>query len=115
MSAGRWIPEMTGGKIRRLLAGLTLVLALCAGVRTADAQYNKDYFFWVGRRYMLNKDYQEAIRTLNTLLRVDEEAYEGYFLRGIAKFNLNDLIGAEADFTIAIDKNPVYTLSLIHI
>ena len=83
---------MTGGKIRRLLAGLTLVLALCAGVRTADAQYNKDYFFWVGRRYMLNKDYQEAIRTLNTLLRVDEEAYEGYFLRGIAKFNLNDLI-----------------------
>jgi tetratricopeptide repeat protein len=102
---------MTGGKIRRLLAGLTLVLALCAGVRTADAQYNKDYFFWVGRRYMLNKDYQEAIRTLNTLLRVDEEAYEGYFLRGIAKFNLNDLIGAEADFSIAIDKNPVYTLA----
>lgn len=102
---------MTGSRIRRLLVALTLLFTLCAGVEATRAQYNKEYFFWVGRRYMLNKDYQEAIRTLNTLLRVDEEAYEGYFLRGIAKFNLNDLIGAEADFSIAIDKNPVYTIA----
>ena len=58
---------------------------------------------------MMNNDYQEAIRTLNTLLRFDEDAFEGYFLRGIAKYNLDDLLGAEADFSTAIRLNPVYT------
>ncbi len=57
---------------------------------TAAAQYNREYFFWVGRKCMMNKDYQEAIRTLNILLRADPEAYEGYFWRGIAKYQLND-------------------------
>ena len=52
---------------------------------------------------MMNNDYQEAIRTLNTLLRFDEDAFEGYFLRGIAKYNLDDLLGAEDDF---IDGHP---------
>lgn len=75
----------------------------------ARAQYNKEYFFWMGRTCMMNNDYQEAIRTLNTLLRFDDEAFEGYFLRGIAKYNLDDLIGAEADFSTAIRLNPVYT------
>ena len=73
------------------------------------AQYNKEYFFWLGRQMMMQNDYHEAIRTLNTLLRFDQTAYEGYFLRGIAKYNLNDLLGADEDFTIAISKNPVFT------
>ncbi|MFI3281349.1 MAG: tetratricopeptide repeat protein [Rikenellaceae bacterium] len=72
-------------------------------------QYNKDYFYWVGRNSMINNDYRGAIDVLNSLLRFDENAYEAYFLRGIAKYNLNDLLGADADFTIAIDKNPVFT------
>ena len=97
-------------KLKKYILGIALGIALMCG-KESYAQYNREYFFWVGRSCMMNNDYQEAIRTLNTLLRVDEEAYEGYFLRGIAKFNLNDLIGAEADFTIAIDKNPVYTLA----
>ena len=58
---------------------------------------------------MMANEFSEAIRTLNVLLRFDEDAYEGYFLRGIAKYNLDDLIGADADFSIAIDKNPVFT------
>ena len=75
----------------------------------AQAQYNREYFFWAGRRCMMENNYQEAIRTLNTLLRVDEKAFEGFFLRGIAKYNLDDLLGAEADFSTAIELNPVYT------
>ena len=58
---------------RRLLLAL-LLLVLTTEV---SAQYNREYFFWVGRRCMMNNDYQEAIRTLNTLLRFDEEAFEG--------------------------------------
>ena len=75
----------------------------------ASTQYNKEYFFWMGRQFMMNNDYQEAIRTLNVLLRFDRDAYEGYFLRGIAKYNLDDLLGADDDFTTAIKKNPVFT------
>ena len=84
------------------------MLSLCVGNR-ASAQYNKEYFFWVGRHFLVENNYSEAIKTLNILLRVDEQAYEAYFLRGIAKYNLDDLLGAEADFTNAIEKNPVYT------
>lgn len=94
--------------MQRLLKHLLLIVLLgCA--TTTSAQYNREYFFWAGRRCMMNNDYQEAIRTLNTLLRVDEEAFEGFFLRGIAKYNLDDLLGAEADFSTAIKLNPVYT------
>jgi len=82
--------------------------ALLGSART-HAQYNKEYYFWMGRSLMMNNDYQEAIRTLNILLRFDEDAYEAYFLRGIAKYNLDDLLGAEADFSTAIGRNPVYT------
>ena len=77
--------------------------------RGARAQYNKEYFYHMGRTFMMNDDYREAIRTLNTLLRFDADAYEGYFLRGIAKYNLDDLLGAEADFSLALSKNPVFT------
>lgn len=95
--------------MRRLIAGCILSLLTLLWSAETHAQYNKDYFYWMGRTCMMNNDYQEAIRTLNTLLRFDEDAYEGYFLRGIAKYNLDDLLGADADFTIAIQKNPVFT------
>ncbi|MEG1983316.1 MAG: tetratricopeptide repeat protein [Alistipes sp.] len=83
------------------------IMLLCS--MESFAQYNKEYFFWVGRNCMMNNNYQEAIHTLNTILRYEEDAYEGYFLRGIAKYNLNDLLGADADFSKAIEKNPVFT------
>ncbi|MDE6374254.1 MAG: tetratricopeptide repeat protein [Alistipes sp.] len=94
--------------MRKWIIAIVLGAALLGGTKVR-AQYNREYFFWMGQRCMMESNYQEAIRTLNTLLRFDEDAYEGYFLRGIAKYNLDDLIGAEADFTTAIRKNPVYT------
>ena len=95
-------------KLKKYILGIALCIALMCG-KESYAQYNREYFFWVGRSCMMNNDYQEAIRTLNTLLRFDEDAFEGYFLRGIAKYNLDDLLGAEADFSTAIRLNPVYT------
>jgi len=94
--------------MRKLLFGLLIGTALLFSARPR-AQYNKEYFYYVGRSFMIDNNFEDAIRTLNILLRVDEDAYEGYFLRGIAKYNLDDLLGAEADFTTAIEKNPVYT------
>ena len=82
-------------KLKKYIFGIVLGIALMCGMKSY-AQYNREYFFWVGRSCMMNNDYQEAIRTLNTLLRFDEDAFEGYFLRGIAKYNLDDLLGDTA-------------------
>lgn len=95
--------------MRKGIIRTILTVVVLTGAWTASTQYNKEYFFHMGRRFMMNDDYQEAIRTLNVLLRFDEDAYEGYFLRGIAKYNLDDLLGAEADFSLALSKNPVFT------
>lgn len=78
----------------------------------ADAQLRKSYFYIKGREYIIDGRYREAIEALNILLRVETKDYEGYFLRGVAKYNLDDLSGANYDFTRAIDENPAYTLAL---
>ena len=95
--------------MQRRFLKILLTLALIISAWCAHTQYNKTYFFNMGRKLMTNNDYQEAIRVLNVLLRFDADAYEGYFLRGIAKYNLDDLLGADTDFSIAIEKNPVFT------
>lgn len=96
-------------RIKHHITKFLLIVALTVTAFTASTQYNKDYFYYMGRHFMMNDDYYQAIKVLNVLLRFDEDAHEGYFLRGIAKYNLDDLLGADADFTMAIEKNPVFT------
>ena len=55
---------------------LALALTIGAGSR---AQYDRDYFYYVGRSFMIDNNFEDAIRTLNILLRFDDDAYEGYF------------------------------------
>ena len=86
-----------------------ILFLFCMFADNAGAQVNKQYFVWVGRDMVIDSRYREAIETLNILLRADPDAYEGYFWRGIAKYHLDDLLGAERDFTLTLAKNPVYT------
>ena len=104
---------MKPATMRKCITGVLLAIALSIGIGSR-AQYDKEYFYYVGRSFMIDNNFEDAIRTLNILLRFDEEAYEGYFLRGIAKYNLDDLLGAEADFTTAIEKNPVFTTAFTY-
>ena len=98
--------------MKKILATLFLFMAVCLyGGGEALAQLNKPYFFYKGRELIVERDYREAIEMLNLLLRTETKEYEGYFLRGVAKYNLDDLLGAEADFTSAIEVNPVYTMA----
>lgn len=92
----------------------SLLMALVLATTTLSAQLNKYYYVWVGQDLVMESRYKEAIETLNVLLRADPTAYEAYFLRGIAKYNLEDLLGAEADFTLAIEKNPVFTTAFTY-
>lgn len=101
-------------KKRTIASALLALTILFVSVFSIKGQYNKEYFYWIGRNSMIKNDYRGAIDVLNSLLRFDENAFEAYFLRGIAKYNLNDLLGADADFSIAIQKNPVYTSAYVN-
>ncbi len=96
--------------MKRLVAVILLLLA----VSVAHGQYDKAWFFWMGRRHLVEQEYREAIRIYNALLRVDPEDSEAYFFRGIAKANLDDNLGAEADFSAAVQHNPLNTMAWHH-
>jgi len=95
--------------MKRRSSIILVLIFLCLG---CFAQLNKPYFFYKGREYIIAGRYREAIDYLNILLRSEPHEYEGYFLRGVAKFNLDDLSGAQADFTLAISEKPAYTQAL---
>ncbi len=101
-------------KRSKIVSIVVAAVIIFAGGLQLRAQYNRDYFYWIGRNNMINNDYRSAIDVLNSLLRFDENAYEAYFLRGIAKYNLGDLLGADVDFTIAIEKNPLFTSAYVN-
>lgn len=92
-------------KIRRLIILLFVLLSL----NRADAQLNKPYFYQRGRDLNIEGRFREAIESLNILVRNQKNDYEGYFLRGVAKYNLDDLSGALADFSTAIEIKENFT------
>jgi len=54
--------------MRKGIIRTILTVVVLTGAWTASTQYNKDYFFHMGRLFMMNDDYQEAIRTHNPML-----------------------------------------------
>ncbi|MBQ8493289.1 MAG: tetratricopeptide repeat protein [Alistipes sp.] len=94
--------------MKRALVIILLLITLLTTERVA-AQYNRNYIYWVGQQCMVDGNYREAIDVLNVLIRHDEKDFDAHFLRGIAKYNMDDLLGADADFSRAIELNPVFT------
>lgn len=86
---------------------ILLILLLNIGV-IAKAQYDRNYIYYMSQNSIINKQYYEAISLLTILIDSDSVSRDGYFLRAVAKYNLNDLVGAEQDFSSAIKINPVY-------
>ncbi len=84
-------------------------LFIVGTVSLLEAQFNKRYFYYIGNGLVNDGKYAEAIEMLNSLLIADTLSADGFFLRGIAKYNLNDIVGAESDFTRAIRVNPTFT------
>ena len=94
--------------MKRLVVAILFAL-LCVVPEMGLAQYNRNYIYWVGQQCMVDNKYREAIDILNVLIRQDERNFDAFFLRGIAKYNLDDLLGADADFSTAVTLNPVFT------
>lgn len=86
-----------------------VILVLLVNPFSTFAQIDKEYFFNNGRQCLIDKKYAESLDYFNVLIKTDHTLHEAFFLRGIAKYNLDDLIGANHDFSEAIKLNPVYT------
>lgn len=73
---------------------------------TVSAQYNVDRLITSGRVAVYYEDYILGIQYFNQALSQKPYLWEPWQLRAIAKFNLDDFRGAEADATEAIRLNP---------
>lgn len=94
---------------RLLLYILFLSISAIAATNVAFAQYDKDAFMMRGRMALSDGKYSQAIENFNILARLDTTDYWTFFFRGIAKYNLADLRGAQKDFETSVRLNPVFT------
>ena len=84
------------------------MLLLCVSA-AVNAQYDKDVFMFRGRQALAEGRYSDAIGQFNILARLDTTDCWIYFYRGIAKYNLGDIRGAQTDFDSSVKINPVFT------
>lgn len=91
----------------RCLALICVLFAACIG--DLWAQYDKDAFYYRGRRALADGKYAQAIENFNILTQLDTADYWTFFFRGIAKYNLGDIRGARQDFDRSVHINPVFT------
>ena len=64
--------------MRRYIVAIVVFLALALGARV-EAQYNRNYIYWMGQQKMVNNNYHEAIEILNVLLRHDAKDFNPVF------------------------------------
>lgn len=76
-----------------------------------SAQFNVDRVIVSGKAALYYEDYVLSIQYFNQALNLKPYLWEPWHLRAIAKYNLEDYHGAEADATKAIELNP-YIISL---
>jgi tetratricopeptide (TPR) repeat protein len=60
----------------------------------------------IGINLIRKGEYVQALDKLNFAIQLEPASNELYFLRGFAKFNLDDYIGAERDYSRSIDLSP---------
>ena len=82
------------------------VLLFC--VLDLFSQLNHRHFITMGRIDLSEENYTEAMYNFNKAIIAKPNDFEGYFLRGIAKYSLNDYTGAVDDFTKTLEIHPLY-------
>lgn len=84
-----------------------LLYIVCAFLPLSlSAQINTDRVMTIGRNALYFEDYVLSIQYFNQVISAKPYLAEPYFYRGLAKMNLDDFQGAEADCSEAIERNP---------
>ena len=76
---------------------LCLVAINITGFRISLFSQNSANYIRAGQTYLRNGQYIEALQTLNEAILEFPSSSELYFLRGYAKYTLDDFLGAELD------------------
>lgn len=90
----------------RFFRHIALILLAVAGCISARAQVNAEQMIRVGQNALYFEDYVLSIQYFNQAITAKPYLAQPYFLRAIAKINLDDYLGAEEDAAEAIERNP---------
>ncbi|MGY6562924.1 MAG: tetratricopeptide repeat protein [Luteibaculaceae bacterium] len=93
------IKNITRNAFTLFLVGLMCMAFTAQG----KAQYNPDRMLFTAKLLLQNKEATEAMPILNRIIAVYPENTEAFYLRGLAKYFLNDFTGAEEDFSKSIE------------
>lgn len=85
---------------------IAVVCTFLIGAFSSSAQINTDQVLKIGRNALYFEDYLVSIQYFNQVIQAKPYMAQPYLYRAIAKLNLEDFIGAEADATLAIERNP---------
>lgn len=91
--------------ILHIFRGLFPVLCVVFAM-SANAQVNTDQVLRIGQNALYFEDYMLSIQYFNQAIHAKPYLAQPYFLRAIAKLNLEDYRGAEADASTALELNP---------
>ena len=87
---------------KKIISFLVILLSFSA----SWAQLNTDRVMAIAQNALYFEDYVLAIQYFNQIISVKPYLPEPYLYRGIAKIQLEDYAGAEADCTAALSLNP---------
>ena len=85
-----------------------LLVAISLSI-TISAQFRTDRLIDIGRSALYYEDYVLSIQYFNQVINVKPYLYEPWFYRAVAKYYLDDYVGAEKDCSEAISLNPYIT------
>ena len=91
----------------KLLSFILAFIGLCP--MKMFAQINAEQVLTIGRNVLAMDDYMLAIQYFNQAIKAKPYLADPYFFRALAKLNLDDYAGAEADCTLAIQNNKFKT------
>gem|GEM_PF-4145206 len=86
---------------------LLYVLMACHGALLA--QFNTQALINQGRHELYNQHFVEANHLFTKVIEQDNQLHEAFFLRGIGKYNLSDILGARSDFKASVELNPFFS------
>lgn len=90
---------------------LKFALCFCFGLAPifVFGQVNAEQVMNIGRNVLSMEDYMLAIQYFNQAIKAKPYLADPYYLRGIAKLQLDDYAGAETDCTLALERNSFKT------
>ncbi len=84
-----------------------------AGMFPSRLEYDINYYKATAE--YKDERFEDAIQTLDAVIKLKEKESDAYFLRGIAKLSIQDEKGARVDFTQALDLNKHRTETVVDI